>query len=116
MMLAEVPAALREAAAWLGAIGVVIAGLAAVVGLFTKSKPFRWLGRTLVSDPMSRWFQAQINQSTTGRLVAYHLGPNGTTPALHTRLARLEVRALLDEWDHPLDLTEDVDETEESGQ
>ena len=112
MMLAQVPGVLREAAAWLGAIGVVIAGVAAIVSLFTKSKPFRWLGRTLVSDPLSRWFQTQINQSTTGKLVAYHLGPNGTTPALHTRLARLEVRALLDEWDHPLDLTE-AEETEQ---
>lgn len=102
-MIAAVPGLLREAAAWLGAIGVVLASLAAIVGLLTKSKPFRWLGRTLVSEPFGRWVRHQINDSTTGKLVAYHLGPNGTTPPIHKRLARLEVRALLDDWDHPLD-------------
>lgn len=90
-MFAEVPALLREAAAWIGAIGIVTAG---TVGIVTR-KPFRWLWRRLVGEPVSDFLQRSINESSTGKLVAYHLGPNGTTPALHTRLSRLEVRDLL---------------------
>ena len=90
-MFAEVPALLREAAAWIGAIGIVTAG---TVGIFTR-KPFRWLWRRLLGEPVSDFLQRSINESSTGKLVAYHLGPNGTTPALHTRLSRLEVRDLL---------------------
>jgi len=112
MILAEVPAVLREAAAWLGAIAVVIAGCAAIVGLFTKSKPLRWLGRTLVGEPLSRWFQKAVNESATGKLVAYHLGPNGTTPPLHTRLSRLEVRDLLTPADFGAMYDYDEDDTE----
>jgi hypothetical protein len=90
-MFADVPLIVREAAAWIGAIGVITAG---TVGLFTR-KPFRWLWARIVTTPASEFLQHAINESSTGKLVAYHLGPNGTTPALHTRLSRLEVRELL---------------------
>lgn len=100
MILADVPPLLREAAAWLGAIGVVVAGLAAIVGLFTKSKPFRWVGRKLISEPFGGWVQRRVEDGTSDirHLTQYHLGPNSGAPPLHTRIAKLEVRAIVDTW------------------
>jgi|GEM_PF-5620095 hypothetical protein len=95
MMLAEVPGLLREAAAWLGAIGIVTAGVTAI---FTR-KPFRWLWRRVVSDPFADWTQRQVGEavaaSDTAHLVEYHLGPNHGTKAMHARIAALEFRALM---------------------
>ena len=104
MTLAQVPAMLSEAAAWIGAIVVITGGMTAI---FTR-KPFKWLGRKLVSEPFGGWVRRQIETSATGKSVAHHLGPNGDTVPMHKRVAVLEVRALVDSW---------VDETdEEDGQ
>ena len=104
MTLAQVPALLSEAAAWIGAIVVITGGMTAI---FTR-KPFKWLGRKLVSEPFGGWVRRQIETSATGKSVAHHLGPNGDTVPMHKRVAVLEVRALVDSW---------VDETdEEDGQ
>jgi hypothetical protein len=92
-MLAAVPQALTELAAWIGAIVVVTGGLTAI---FSR-KPFKWLGRKLVSEPFGGWVRRQIECSATGKSVAHHLGPNGDTVPMHSRVARLEVVALLDE-------------------
>ena len=94
MTLAAVPVWLSEAAAWVGAIVVITGGLTAI---FTR-KPFRWLARKLVSDPFGGWVRQQIETSKTGKSVAHHLGANGSTPSLHGRVAKLEVRALVDSW------------------
>ena len=103
-MFAAVPAPIAEAAAWVGAIVVITGGLTAI---FTR-KPFRWLGRRLVTEPLGGWLRHQINESDTGHLVAYHLGPNHGTPPVHTRIARLEVLSLLRPEDHThIDLEED---------
>ena len=103
-MFAAVPALIAEAAAWVGAIVVITGGLTAI---FTR-KPFRWLGRRLVTEPLGGWLRHQINTSDTGHLVAYHLGPNDGTPPVHTRIARLEVLSLLRPEDHThIDLEED---------
>ena len=45
MMLAKVPTVVTEAAAWIGAMVVIVSGLTLI---FTR-KPFKWLGRKLVS-------------------------------------------------------------------
>jgi len=90
-MLAEVPAPITEVAAWVGAIVVISGGLTAI---FTR-KPFKWLGRRLVTEPLGGWLKRQINESETGHLVKYHMGPNHNTPAIHTRLSRLEVLSIL---------------------
>ena len=91
-MFAAIPQTVTDAAAWIGAVTVIAGGCTAIV----TRRPFRWLWRTLVSDPLSRWFRHQVAESETGKLVKYHLGPNGTTPAVHLRLSRLEIAALLD--------------------
>ena len=93
MTLAQVPAMLSEAAAWIGAIVVITGGMTAI---FSR-KPFKWLGRKLVSEPFGGWVRRQIETSATGKSVAHHLGPNGDTVPMHSRVARLEVVALLDE-------------------
>jgi hypothetical protein len=91
MILAEVPVLLREAAAWIGAIGVVTAGVTAI---FTR-KPFKWLWRRLVSDPFGGWVQHQVTSSEIGASVLHHLGHNGDSVKLSDRVVRLEQLALL---------------------
>ena len=95
-MIAQVPALLREAAAWIGAIVVIVSGLTLI---FTR-KPFKWVTRKLVSEPFGGWVQRRVEDGTQDirKRVEFHLGPNGTTPALHTRIAKLEVRAIVDSW------------------
>jgi len=94
VILAEVPAFVREVAAWVGALVVIVSGLTLI---FTR-KPFRWVVRKLVSDPFGGWVRSQIENSKTGKSVAHHLGPNGDTVPMHKRVAVLEVRALVDSW------------------
>ena len=93
-MTAAVPAVVSEAAAWIGAIVVIVSGLTLI---FTR-KPFRWVGRKLVSEPFGGWVRSQIENSATGKSVAHHLGANGDTVPMHKRVAVLEVRALVDSW------------------
>ena len=106
-MIAQVPSWLRELSAWVGAIVVIVGGVTAI---FTR-KPFRWLGRTLVSDPFGGWVRKQIETSKTGKSVAHHLGPNGDTIPMHTRVAKLEAQATVGKWlleiDDETDLEED---------
>lgn len=94
MMLADVPAALREAAAWVGALTVVVGAVVVVA-----RRPARWLWRRVVAVPFSEWTQRQVAAavaaSDTAHLVAYHLGPNDGTKPVHARLAALEFRALM---------------------
>jgi hypothetical protein len=91
MMLAAVPMLLREAAAWVGAIGIVTAGVTAI---FTR-KPFKWLWGTLVSKPFGGWVQHQVTSSEIGASVLHHLGHNGDSVKLTDRVVRLERLALL---------------------
>lgn len=104
-MTAAVPAVVSEAAAWIGAIVVIVSGLTLI---FTR-KPFKWLGRKLVSEPFGGWVQRRVEDGTQDirKRVEYHLGPNGTTPALHTRIAKLEVRAIVDAWVDDVEAEED---------
>jgi len=102
MTFAQVPAVLRELAAWIGAIVVIVSG---VTLIFTR-KPFKWVARKLVAEPFGQWVQGRVEDGTKDirHLTEYHLGPNGTTPPIHRRIAVLEVRALVDSFD---DLEED---------
>lgn len=112
MMVAKVPTLLSEAAAWIGAIVVVVSGLTL---LFTR-KPFKWLGRKLFSEPFGGWVQRRVEDGTKDlrHLTTYHLGPNGSTPPLHTRIAVLEAQAVIRSWVD--DLANEIDETEETEQ
>ncbi len=104
-MIAAVPGPITEAAAWIGALVVIVSGLTLI---FTR-KPFKWLGRKLVSEPFGGWVQRRVEDGTQDirKRVEYHLGPNGTTPALHTRIAKLEVRAIVDAWVDDVEAEED---------
>jgi hypothetical protein len=104
-MTAAVPALLAEAAAWVGAIVVVVSGLTLI---FTR-KPFKWVARKVVSEPFGGWVQRRVEDGTKDirHLTEYHLGPNSGAPPLHTRIAVLEVRALVDSW------ADDVEEDEQ---
>ena len=88
-MIAAVPGPITEAAAWSGALVVIVSGLTRI---FT---------RKLVSEPFGAWVRSQIETSATGKSVAHHLGPNGNTVPMHKRVAVLEVRALVDSWTDP---------------
>jgi hypothetical protein len=93
-MLADVPAIVREAAAWIGALTVIVGALVVVA-----RRPARWLWRRTVVVPFSEWTQRQVGAavaaSDTAHLVEYHLGPNDGTKPVHARLAALEFRALM---------------------
>lgn len=106
-MIAQVPGLLRELSAWIGAIVVIVGGLTAI---FSR-KPFKWVGKKLVSEPFGGWVRRQIETSKTGKSVQHHLGPNGDTVPLHTRVAKLEAQSVVKQWlaeieDEP-DLEED---------
>lgn len=58
----------------------VLFGASVCIGKFLKSLA------TVSSDVISM----AVDHSDTGKLVKYHLGPNGTTPPIHQRLRRLE--------------------------
>lgn len=63
------------------AVGITaLFGASVCVGKFLK-----WLAK-VSTEAVS----LAVDHSDTGKLVKYHLGPNGTTPAIHTRLRRLE--------------------------
>lgn len=85
-MIAAVPSILQEIAAWIGVLTIVLGGGAA---LLTR-KPVRWVWTRLVAGPFGEWVKRTVADSPTGQLVAYHLGPNGETPPIHSRLRRLE--------------------------
>ena len=53
-MLATVASALRDFGAVCAAVGAIVVTL----GLLTKAKPVRWVFRTLVGDPVTRWHRA----------------------------------------------------------
>jgi hypothetical protein len=93
---AAVPLWLSEAAAWIGAVVVIVSGLTLI---FTR-RPFKWVFRHLFSLPFGGWVQRRVEDGTKDirHLTEYHLGPNSGAPPLHKRIARLEVRALVDTW------------------
>lgn len=70
-MLADGAAALIDVGA---AAGALVAIIGAVV-LVTRLRPVKWLWRTLVSEPLSRWFRAQVREEV-GPAVQ-ELSPNG---------------------------------------
>jgi hypothetical protein len=54
-----------------------------------------------LTGALGRWVEGRIDNSRTGRLVDYHLGPNGTTPAIHLRLRDLEQAHGIEDGDKP---------------
>lgn len=58
----------------------VLFGASVCVGKFLKSLS------TVTADVIS----IAVDHSDTGKLVKYHLGPNGSTPPIHQRIRRLE--------------------------
>jgi len=60
-----------ELASWLtdtGALIVIATGALGFLALITRARPVRWIWRTLISDPVSRW-QTSIVAATVGPVV-----------------------------------------------
>lgn len=55
-MLATVASALRD----FGAVCGALVAVGALLTLLTKARPVRWVGRTLVGDPVTRWHRNQV--------------------------------------------------------
>lgn len=104
-MFAAVPSWLTEIAAWVGAVTIISAGTTAII----TRKPFKWLARTLVGDPLSRWFRHQVAESETGKIVKHHLGKNGSTPSISSRLSRVEVALLIHQGRELFQTDEDIE-------
>lgn len=56
-MLATVASALRD----FGAVCGALVAVGALLTLLTKAKPVRWVGRTLVGDPVTKWHRNQVS-------------------------------------------------------
>lgn len=74
-MLATAASALRDFGAVCAAVGAIVVTL----GLLTKAKPVRWVFRTLVGDPVTRWHRAQTLYVVEAAVAPIHeqLKPNG---------------------------------------
>lgn len=94
----------------------VFALIAAFIGVTVAVRKIRWLRRLynyLVTEPIGRWFRKEVCEATRpladsieqvrGQFadyrnefeahrayVAYHLGPNGESPSIHSRIGNLE--------------------------
>lgn len=65
---------------------VIAVGVSAVIGAgYSIAKAYR-----SVVAAMAEGVSRAVDHSDAGRLVKYHLGPNGTTPPIHQRIRRLE--------------------------
>lgn len=65
---------------------VIAVGVSAVIGAgYSVGRAFRSC-KAAMAEGVSR----AVDHSDTGKLVKYHLGPNGTTPPIHQRIRRLE--------------------------
>jgi hypothetical protein len=90
---------------WIDA-GIVAGIVSGIIGCaYTVHRAIRsvraWFER--IWDRAETLFSKAVDQSGTGHLVRYHLGPNGTTTPMHTRMARLE--AAHDIEDRPQEAT-----------
>ena len=74
-MLATVASALRD----FGAVCGALVAVGALLTLLTKAKPVRWVGRTLVGDPVTAWHRAQTLYVVEAAVAPIHeqLKPNG---------------------------------------
>lgn len=83
-----VAVSLKGLSDWLVFVGLVIGG----TWLTPLRRPFKWLLRVNVTEPLARWFRQQVSEELepTAHLVKYHLGSNGTTRPMHLRITDLE--------------------------
>jgi hypothetical protein len=79
----------------LSGVDIVVgaSGVSAVIGagylVHRAIKSIRaWGAQTW--DRLERLFSHAVDNSTTGHLVKYHLGPNGTTRPMHERVGSIE--------------------------
>jgi hypothetical protein len=79
-----------EIAAWATAITVVIGAAYAIV------RAYRSLAATA-----RHAVSTAVDNSSTGHLVKYHLGPNNGTTPVHERIRRLEVAHNIEDGDTP---------------
>jgi hypothetical protein len=89
-MLAQVRLALLD----IGVIAGTFTAVSAAVAVFWRTPPMRWIRRA-VSRSFGEWTQAQVHEANREHheYVRFHLGPNGTSRALHHRIEDVE-RAL----------------------
>lgn len=87
-----VPQAVQNLGAWLIFFGVLFGGS----WLPPVRRVAKWLFRRNVSEPLGAWFKEHVAEELqpTAHLVAFHLGPNGTTKPVHERIRELEAFAL----------------------
>lgn len=97
-MFAAVPSIVSD-------LGVLFGVCAAAIAL-SLTPPAKWLARQLIGEPVTRWARrvsAEANApvsdevaslrtdfNTHAEYTRHHLGPNGTTPPIYTRLIAVE--------------------------
>lgn len=98
MTLAEVPSLLVDVGAAAGALTALVL----FVGLVWRSRPARWLWRTLVAEPFSEWTRAQVTHVVEPMVaeVRQEVRPNGGSSF------RDEVAQRLEEGDRRFDRLE----------
>lgn len=78
-----------------GAVTVIVTSLKAA----SKVRWLQWIGRKLITDPLSGWFVSTVKDATkdladkvdrAAHLLEYHNGSNGTTKPIHKRISDIE--------------------------
>lgn len=64
-----------------GAGAAAVTAVLVLGGLLLRSRPARWLRRTLITEPLAQWFRAQVAHEVEPRIaeVRGELRPNGGT-------------------------------------
>lgn len=80
-----------------GANAAAVVALAGAVALMARSRPWRWLWRRLVADPVTTWFRAEVERAVEGCMAPLHeqMRPNGGT-SLRDRVDAIEAK--IDSW------------------
>lgn len=66
----------------IGAVCGALLAVGALCALLARSRPVRWVGRTLLAEPAARWFRVQVQHVVEPALaeIRSELRPNGHSP------------------------------------
>lgn len=88
-MLSAVPSVLTD----LATIAGVFVAVSAATAIVWRTPPMRWF-RAAISHTFGCWVRDQVQEalesSRHAELTRFHLGPNGSTPALWSRVEAIE--------------------------
>lgn len=88
MLLASTPGWLLDAAKIIGALVTVVLGL----GALSRTRPARWVGKTLLADPLGEFFEARVEVVIGPRLEELRVQIHETTEARNEQVHGIHER------------------------